>query len=144
MSPVQVDGFDGVILYVADLAEARRFYVEVLGLAPRFEDEVIVAVGGPGALVVLHRNDRGHDERGTFPLGEGVGGTAVRFAVADPDGCERAARASGVPVLWPAQDASWGRFVVLADPDGRSVVLARMGPVPPVGRHRSVDRPDPR
>jgi hypothetical protein len=29
-------------------------------------------------------------------------------------------------VLWSAQEAIWGRFVVLADPDGRSVVLAKM------------------
>jgi len=46
--------------------------------------------------------------------------------VGDPDGCERQAAQAGLPVAWPAQDAAWGRFVVLADPDGRSVVLARM------------------
>jgi predicted enzyme related to lactoylglutathione lyase len=50
----------------------------------------------------------------------------VRFTVDDPDACEREARARGLTVLWPAQEAAWGRFVVLADPDGRSVVLARM------------------
>ena len=91
-----------------------------------FEDDVIVVVGGPAGRVVLHRNDRGHDERGIFPAGSGVGGAAVRFAVEDPDECERQAAQAGLPVLWPAQDAAWGRFVVLADPDGRSVVLARM------------------
>jgi len=31
-----------------------------------FEDEIIVVVGGPTGRVVLHRNDRGHDERGIF------------------------------------------------------------------------------
>ena len=31
-----------------------------------------------------------------------------------------------VTVVWPAQEATWGRFVVLADPDGRPVVLAKM------------------
>jgi hypothetical protein len=35
-------------------------------------------------------------------------------------------RRAGLPALRPAQDASWGRFTVLADLDGRSVVLARM------------------
>jgi predicted enzyme related to lactoylglutathione lyase len=39
---------------------------------------------------------------------------------------DEAAAEIGLPVLWPSQDATWGRFVVLADPDGRSVVLARM------------------
>ena len=50
----------------------------------------------------------------------------MRFAVEDPDECERQAAQAGLPVLWPTQDAAWGRFVVLADPDGRPVVLARM------------------
>jgi uncharacterized glyoxalase superfamily protein PhnB len=76
--------------------------------------------------VVLHRDDRGHDQRGIFPAGHGVGGAAVRFVVEDPDECEQQAMEAGLPVVWPAQDAVWGRFVVLADPDGRSVVLARM------------------
>jgi predicted enzyme related to lactoylglutathione lyase len=91
-----------------------------------FEDDVIVVAGGPAGRVVLHRNDQGHDERGIFPAGNGVGGAAVRFAVEDRDECERQAAEGGLPVLWPAQDAAWGRCVVLADPDGRPVVLARM------------------
>lgn len=32
----------------------------------------------------------------------------------------------GLPVLWPAQDTARRRFVVLADPGGRFVVVARM------------------
>ena len=39
------------------------------------------------------------------------------------------AGAKGLLVVWPVQEATWGRFLVLADPDGRSVVLARMRPV---------------
>ncbi len=126
--PADVDtpGFESLILFVSDLGESRAFYAGGLGLPVVFEDDVIVVVGGPAGRVVLHRNDRGHDERGIFPAGDGVGGAAVRFAVTDPDECERQAAQAGLPVLWPAQDASWGRFVVLADPDGRSVVLARM------------------
>ncbi len=119
-------GFESLILYVSDLEKSRAFYAGGLGLAVVFEDDVIVVLGGPAGRVVLHRNDQGHDERGIFPAGDGVGGAAVRFAVADPDECERQAAQAGLPVPWPAQDAAWGRFVVLADPDGRSVVLARM------------------
>ncbi len=111
--------------------EARRFYVDGLGLPVLFEDEIAVVVGGPSGRVVLHRNDRGHDERGIFPAGSGVGGAAVRFTVADPDACERDAVARGLSVVWPTQEAAWGRFVVLADPDGRSVVLAKMRPIAP-------------
>ena len=32
----------------------------------------------------------------------------------------------GFPALWKTQEASWGRFVVIGDPGGRPVVLARM------------------
>lgn len=50
----------------------------------------------------------------------------MRFNVQDPDACEAEARRSRIPVLWPTQEATWGRFVVVADPDGRPVELAKM------------------
>lgn len=126
---MDVEGFESLILFVSDLEKARTFYVEGLGLPVRFEDDVIVVVGNPSWHVVLHRDDRGHDERGIFPAGSGVGGAALRFVVDDPDACERDALKLGLPVAWPTQEAAWGRFVVLSDPDGRSVVLAKMRPM---------------
>lgn len=128
---METGDLDSLILFVADLPKARAFYVDGLGLPVRFEDDIIVVVGGLGGAVVLHRNDKAHDERGTFPAGNGVGGAAVRFTVDDPDACEQEALSRGLPVVWPVQEASWGRFVVLADPDGRSVVLAKMRTGPP-------------
>jgi catechol 2,3-dioxygenase-like lactoylglutathione lyase family enzyme len=125
---MDIAGFESVILFVSDLERARAFYVDGLGLPAVFEDDVIVVLGNPSWHLVLHRNDQGHDERGIFPAGSGVGGAAIRFAVEDPDACERDAHARGLPVVWPTQEAAWGRFVVLADPDGRSVVLAQMRP----------------
>jgi catechol 2,3-dioxygenase-like lactoylglutathione lyase family enzyme len=126
---MRVNHLESLILFVCDLAAAKAFYVGALGLPVLFEDQIVAVVGGEPGRVVLHRNDRGHDERGIFPAGSGVGGAAVRFTVDDPDACERDARAKGLPVVWPVQDATWGRFLVLADPDGRSVVLAKMRPV---------------
>ena len=123
---MRTDGFESLILFVDDLAAARAFYVEGLQLPLLFEDDIVVVVGGHSGRVVLHRNDRGHDERGIFPAGEGIGGAAVRFTVEDPDACEQEATKRGLTILWPTQEATWGRFVVLADPDGRSVVLAKM------------------
>jgi len=126
---VNTEDLESLILFVSDLAGARAFYVDALGLPVLFEDDIIVVVGSSSGRVVLHRNDRGHDERGIFPAGAGVGGAAIRFTVEDPDACERDAVERGLTVVWPTQEASWGRFVVLADPDGRSVVLARMRPI---------------
>jgi catechol 2,3-dioxygenase-like lactoylglutathione lyase family enzyme len=128
---MRVGHLESLILFVSDLAAAKAFYVGALGFPVLFEDQIIAVVGGESGRVVLHRNDRGHDERGTFPAGSGVGGAAVRFTVDDPDACERDARAKGLPVVWPVQEATWGRFLVLADPDGRLVVLAKMRPVAP-------------
>ena len=127
---MRTDNLESLILYVSDLAASRAFYADALGLPVLSEDELIVVVGGTPGRIVLHRNDRGHDVRGIFPAGSGVGGAALRFAVDDPDACERDAGARGLTVLWPTQEAVWGRFLVLADPDGRSVVLARMRAVP--------------
>jgi catechol 2,3-dioxygenase-like lactoylglutathione lyase family enzyme len=128
---MHTEAFESLILFVSSLQEARGFYVDALGLPLLFEDEIVVVVGGPTGRVVLHRDDRGHDDRGIFPAGSGVGGAAVRFTVDDPDACERDALARGLAVVWPTQEAAWGRFVVLADPDGRSVVLAKMKPITP-------------
>jgi len=125
---MEVDDFDSLILYVGDLSRARAFYAETLGLPVRFEDGIIVVVGGPSGQIVLHRNDRGHDERGIFPAGTSAGAASIRFNVEDPEAWEEEARRSGVPVLWPTQEAAWGRFLVVADPDGRPVALAKMTP----------------
>jgi catechol 2,3-dioxygenase-like lactoylglutathione lyase family enzyme len=123
---VKTLGLESLILFVSDLQTSKAFYVNGLGLPVVFEDDIIVVVGGASGRVVLHRNDRGHDKRGILPAGNGVGGAAVRFLVENPDECEQQAAEIGLPVLWTTQDATWGRFVVLADPDGRSVVLSRM------------------
>jgi catechol 2,3-dioxygenase-like lactoylglutathione lyase family enzyme len=123
---VRAESLESLILFVSNLAEAKSFYVDALELPILFEDEIIVVVGDGSGRFVLHRNDRGHDDRGTFPAGSEAGGAALRFNVADPDACEREAMQRGLTVVWPTQEAAWGRFVVLADPDGRSVVLARM------------------
>jgi catechol 2,3-dioxygenase-like lactoylglutathione lyase family enzyme len=123
---MRVEGFESVIFYVSNLKEARGFYVGFLGLPILFEDEIVVVLGGAAGRVVLHRNDKGHDERGIFPAGSTASGTALRLNVADPEVWEAEARSQGITVLWPAQEALWGRFTVLQDPDGRPVALARM------------------
>jgi catechol 2,3-dioxygenase-like lactoylglutathione lyase family enzyme len=126
MTNMRIEGFDSLILYVRDLRAARAFYCDFLGWPILLEDEIIVVLGDASGRIVLHRNDRGHDERGVFPAGPAAGAAALRFAVSDPDAWEGEALEQGVTVLWPTQEASWGRFVLVKDPDGRPVVLAKM------------------
>ena len=123
---MQIADLESILLFVADLEAAKNFYAQLLGIPILFQDGIVVVLKTASGRVVLHRNDRGHDDRGIFPVGHGATGVAVRFTVDDPDACEAELNKKGVPVLWKTQDASWGRFVVLADPDGRPVVLARM------------------
>jgi lactoylglutathione lyase len=123
---MNVGELESVLLFVSDLNAARSFYVDLLGLPIVFEDGIVVVLRAGTGRVVLHRNDKGHDERGVFPVGIGATGVAVRFNVDDPHSWEKEAAQRGVSVLWKTQEASWGRFVVLGDPDRRPVVLARM------------------
>jgi catechol 2,3-dioxygenase-like lactoylglutathione lyase family enzyme len=123
---MHVGELESILLFVSDLDAAKRFYVDLLGLRIIFEDGIVMVLKTGSGRVVLHRNDRGHDDRGTFPVGVGATGVAVRFSVDDPDLWEVEVNQRGVPVLWKTQEASWGRFVVIGDPDGRPVVLARM------------------
>jgi catechol 2,3-dioxygenase-like lactoylglutathione lyase family enzyme len=122
---MRIEGFDSLILYVADLGATRAFYSHFLGWSVLFEDEIIVVVGDNRGRVILHRNDRGHDERGIFPTGVKSGAAALRFAVSYPNVCEAKAAEQGVTVLWPTQEASWGNFVVVKDPDGRPSFLPK-------------------
>ena len=123
---MHVGELESILLFVSDLNRAKSFYVNLLGLPIIFEDGIVVVLRAGSGRVVLHRNDRGHDKRGIFPVGAGATGVAVRFSVDDPDAWESEVNQGGFAILWTTQDASWGRFVVIGDPDGRPVVLARM------------------
>jgi len=103
---MRVEKLESVILYVSNLPEARGFYAEWLGMAERYEAEIIVIVGDDTGRIVMHRNDRRHDERGIFPAGLRPGAAALRFIVGDPDAWEQEAARRGAPVLWRTQEAS--------------------------------------
>ena len=80
---------ESILLFVSDPDAAKRFYVDLLGLSIAFEDGIVVVLRTGSGKVLLHRNDRGHDDRGIFPVGVGATGVAVRFSVDDPDAWRR-------------------------------------------------------
>lgn len=79
---------DGVLetgLYVADMARARRFYEEVLGLAAMFEDQRLTAYPvGASVLLVFQQGATDQIERlpgGQIPPHHGSGGAHHAFAI---------------------------------------------------------------
>ena len=121
-----IEGLDSVVLFVEDLAASRAFYADLLGLRVLLDDGIVVVLSLGRSRLVLHRNDQGHDERGVWPAGDIAGAAALRLEVSDPDLWQDLLEVRGAPILWTAQDAAWGRFVLTADPDGRPIALARM------------------
>ena len=79
MTNMRIEGFDSLILYVRDLRGARAFYCDFLGWPILLEDDIIVVLGDASGRIVLHRNDRGHDERGVFPAGSAAGAAALKL-----------------------------------------------------------------
>ena len=103
---MRIGELESILLFVSDLDAAKKFYVDLLRLPIIFEDGVVVVLKTGSGRVVLHRNDKGHDDRGIFPVGVGATGAAERFSVDDPDEWEAEINQRGFPVFWKAQEAS--------------------------------------
>jgi catechol 2,3-dioxygenase-like lactoylglutathione lyase family enzyme len=121
-------------LYVADLARARAFYVDVLGGAVLLDTPRLVAldIGGQSVLLLFQR---GATEV-PIPTGGGVvpphgaqGVQHIAFGIA-PEVLEawRAhLEASGLPIESRVRWPRGGESLYLRDPDGHSVELVTPG-----------------
>jgi catechol 2,3-dioxygenase-like lactoylglutathione lyase family enzyme len=106
---------------VADQDRARDFYVNTLGLdlvadTPMGPDQRWVQVAPKGSstsmtLVTWFS---------TMPAGSLTG---LVLGTSDVDGEAERLRAAGVEVSEP-EDAPWGRYVTLTDPDGNGLIVA--------------------
>lgn len=124
---VAVDGLIELVLEVADLERAERFYREVLGLP------VVERWGPPRAAVWLAMGR--HARLGLWPpqtggaaaLHGGRGGAHVHFALGVDAGRLAAAleslRAQGCDVEGPVRFAAGDQAVYVTDPDGHVVEL---------------------
>ena len=118
-----VTGVEVFSLPVADQDRAREFYVDVLGFELVEDTEMgpgmrWVQVRPPGAstsitLVTWFESMPAGQTRGTVLETDDLEGDVARLLEL------------GVPVDGDGavQDAPWGRFVTLADPDGNGLVL---------------------
>lgn len=112
-----------VTLGVDDLARAKRFYAEGLGLPLRpFESDEVAFFALQGTWLGLFGRDSLAADSGVDAGGTGFGGITLAHNVGSPEEVDdlvlRAERA-GARVTAPPAAKSWGGYAgVFADPDG--------------------------
>jgi len=121
-------------LYCDDLPRALGFYRDLLGLAPMFADDRLVAIdAGRGTVLLLFR--RGASVSGVpmaggrIPAHDGGGPVHVAFAVeaAGLAALEARLAARGVAIESRIRWSAGGERLYCRDPDGHSVEFATPG-----------------
>jgi lactoylglutathione lyase len=106
-----------IVLYVAEVERAARFYRDQLGLEQVYEDEGRLALQCGPTRLFLHPTEE--SERGPWNV-------ELYFQVDDVDDAVSRLRAHGVGVLLEPTDEPWGeRNAGILDPDGYPVYLTQ-------------------
>jgi uncharacterized protein len=115
-----------VTVGIADLARARRFYVDRLGWRPGFENGDVIFFQLPGSVLALWSRESLAADAKISP--SGFGGIALAQNVRrreDVDAVLATAARAGAKILKPAEDAPWGGYTsYFADPDGHPWEIA--------------------
>jgi catechol 2,3-dioxygenase-like lactoylglutathione lyase family enzyme len=112
-----ITGLQTIVLYVADVERAARFYRDQLGLEQVFESEGRIALLCGQTRLFLHPTEDA--ERGPWNV-------ELYFQVEDVDELVARLRAQGVGVLLEPTDEPWGeRNAGVLDPDGYPVYLTQ-------------------
>jgi len=139
MAPIAVRNFSHVSVHVADMARAKRFYVDLLGLGVLFD----VALEGKGLEAVTGRPGakgrmvgclvpgggmielvEGALRRGARePIDGGDDSLIFSLCVADLDDAYRALGAAGAELLQEPAEVAGVRMFFVRDPDGRRIEL---------------------
>jgi len=109
-----------VRLFVTDLARARRFYADRLGLTLSMDepDYLIFDVGGP--MLIVERADPEDPETADL-IGRFAG---ISFKVDNIGATYAALAAKGVTFTAPPESQPWGGTLThLVDPDGNELTL---------------------
>jgi len=128
--PIDVLGIDNVFLAVGDLARARDFYLEKLGLSLKFEEPQM----GMAAFLL------GPDEPGLFIRASALADSPPRstprvwLEVADARAAAEELRRRGVEALAEPFEVRTGWTVEIADPWGNVIGLTDYTKAPELGR----------
>jgi len=107
-----------VVIFVRDLAVAKRFYAEQLGL-PLLEETQMMMEFFPGDGTRLGVAMAMHEA--AMPL---VGRhTGITLTVEDIVTLCRELSAAGVKFAEPLEASPWGKMAVVEDPDGNQIAL---------------------
>lgn len=124
-----------ITLAAADVASARRFYVDGLGWPPVLDTpEVVMIRLGPTLVLSLWAQEEFEAEVAPIRRGDGVPGFTLAHNVpsaAEVDEVLDAARAAGAGDVSPGRHRDWGGYSgYFADPDGvRWEVAYNPGPI---------------
>ena len=116
-----ITGMKNIVVFVTDLARAKRFYVEQLGLPLAQESMTMMELTPPGGTplgVALALTD---DARSLVGRHTGITLTVT--------GIERFCRdltASGIAFAEPLEVSPWGKMAVVKDPDGNQFALVEV------------------
>ena len=107
-------GLSHLFVTVADLAEARKFWTEVIGLEVLAEDDEYLRVGGgDGFSMGIERAAEGDEPE-----------VEIVVRVADVDASYERLQALGIACDGPPEEMPWrARHIWLRGPDGRRISL---------------------
>lgn len=107
-----------IVIFVTDLAKAKTFYVDLLGLPLAGQSEMLIEFF-PGAQSTLGVALAMQDEARKL-VGRHTGITLKVEKIEDL--CETLST-GGVRFVEPLESSPWGKMAVIADPDGNQLAL---------------------
>jgi len=120
---IQVKEIAFIYHQVTDIARARRFYEQLLGLKVGLEYE-----GKPGKWWIEYDVAGVAFAIKNFELPGGKGGAALALEVADIDAAFATVRCAGVPITEELTEFPRCRSFAVKDPDGNEIVLHQLKP----------------
>jgi len=121
---IEVKEIAFIYYQVTDIAHARRFYEELLGLTARVEYE-----GAPGKWWIEYDVAGIAFALRNFDQSIGKGGAVLALEVTDIEAAFAAVREAAVPITEELTDFPRCRSFAVKDPDGNEIILHQLKPV---------------
>lgn len=107
-----------IVIFVTDLAKAKAFYVDLLGLPVAGQSEMMMEFfpGAPSSMgIALAIQDESRKLVGRH--------TGITLKVEQIEKLCETLSAGGARFIEPLESSPWGKMAVIADPDGNQLAL---------------------